>query len=176
MYKPLRRALSALLLLAPVAAGGSEASELSIVVLEFELNDLAGISPTPDPEVQRTASIAPLLRDALSAKSGYRILGIDHVQQAEANRGFSYLFDHADEAAKLGQRAGADLIAVGQVHKPSFLFAYLRLHLVDVRTQTLVGNYVVEVKGEAGKATAKGVDRLAEQMDETVRTNQLPVH
>jgi len=151
------------------------ASELKrIAILDFELNDLAGITPTPQDELERTASIAPLVRDALSKKGGYEIVSIDSQEQMKANSGFGYLFDHPDEAAKLGHRFGADWVAVGRIHKPSFLFAYLKVHLVNVNSERWVGDYVVEVKGVAKQVTERGAARLAEQIDQTLKQRRAP--
>ena len=41
-------------------------------------------------------------------------------------------------------------------------------HLVDVQNGTLAANYVVEVKGPAEQVTAKGVERLAEKIEQTL--------
>ena len=139
-----------------------------IAVLDFELNDLAGITPTPEQELERTASIAPLIRDALGRNDGYQLVYIDHQEQAKANVGFGYLFDHSDEASRLGKRFDADWIAVGQVHKPSFLFAYLKVRLVNVKTLRPVGDYVVEAKGDARPATNRAAGELAELIDQTI--------
>ena len=142
-----------------------------IAVLDFELNDLAGITPTPPAELERTASVAPMLRSALSRTGTYTVVAIDPEAVNHANQGFGYLLDHADEAARLGDRFGADWVVVGRVHKPSFLFAYLKAHLVNVKSARLVGDYVVEVKGEAKQATARGVTRLAEQLEQTLNAD-----
>ncbi|MFO1417125.1 MAG: DUF2380 domain-containing protein [Methylotetracoccus sp.] len=150
-------------------AGLSSATETRrVAVLDFELNDLAGITPTPPPELERTASVAPLLRDALSRIGRYTVISIDPGATAEANHGFGYLFDHADEAARLGSQAGADIVVVGRVHKPSFLFAYLKVHVIDVAGARLIGDHVVEVKGQTKLATERGVARMAEQIDQTL--------
>jgi hypothetical protein len=143
------------------------AGDTRIAVLGFELNDLAGVVPTPQAELERTASVAPLLRNALSGKGGYTLVAIDSRDVDQANLGFGYLFDHADEAAALGRRFGADWVLVGRVHKPSFLFAYLKVHLVNVESGSLAGDYVVEVKGGAKKVTEHGVARLADQIEQT---------
>ena len=148
---------------------GTSVAETRILILDFELNDIAGITPTPNEELERTASLGPLLRDAIAKNAGYKILPINKVEQAKANAGFGYLLDHSDEAAKLGQQSGADFVVVGQIHKPSFLFAYLRIHLVDANSGKLVGNHYVEIKGSTKKVTEKGVANLANYIDETLR-------
>ncbi len=147
---------------------GTSVAETRIVILDFELNDIAGISPTPKEELERTSSLGPLLRDAIARNAEYKILPITQDQQAKASAGFGYLLDHSDEAAKLGKQLGADYLVVGQVHKPSFLFAYLRIHLVDANSGKLVGNHYVEIKGSTKKVTEKGVANLANYIDEII--------
>ncbi|QXP86074.1 DUF3280 domain-containing protein [Methylococcus sp. Mc7] len=158
-----------LLFLSPIT---TLAADARVAVLDFELNDLT-LNLTPNPvnpeEVERTASIKPLLQKALEAKGGYKIVDIDLETQNKANAGFGYLFDHYDVAAELGQNFDADWIVVGRIHKASFLFVYFKAHLIDAKTKRLVGDYTVEVKGQQKKITPKGVERLAEQIDETIR-------
>lgn len=154
-----------LLGLATVPAG----AETRIAVLNFELNDLTGITPIPREEMERTASLAPLLRGVLAERGGYSIIPIGDEEQAQANSGFGYLYEHPDEAARLGRRFGADITVVGRIHKPSLLFAYLKIRLVDVGSGRPLGERVVEIKGSSGKVTGKGVARLADQIDEALK-------
>ena len=155
-----------LLSLVPLAA--AVAGEVAVLVLDFELNDLT-LDPGSAQEQQRVASLRPLLAETLAAKGDYRMVGIDSQSQAQADRSFGYLFDHHDAAAELGRAAGADWVVVGRVHKASFLFVYLMVHLIDTRTGQLVGNFIVEVKGPQERLTIKGVERLAEKIDATLR-------
>lgn len=148
--------------------GPAAVAETAIAVLDFELNDLAGISPTPREELERTGSLAPLLRDDLG-KKGYRMIEINQDEQRKANSGFGYLFDHPEEAAKLGNRFGADVVVIGRIHKPSFLFAYLKVRLANARSGKPLGERVVEVKGSVKKVTERGVANLAIQIDETIK-------
>ena len=153
--------LAALVLFAislPVAA------DTKIAILDFEVKDLT-LYPKVEEEQERAASIKPMLQEILNGKGGYIIVDIDSQTQEQADKGTGYLFDHHDVVAELGQQAGADLVLVGRVHKASFLFAYFLAHLVDVKSQKLVGDYVVEVKGSQKKFTTKGLEVLAEQID-----------
>jgi len=142
-------------------------AQTRIAVLEFELHDLTLLPRTPE-ELQRTASVAPLLRAALVKKGEFESVTIAPDTQAKANAAFGYLFDHPEVAAELGARFGAEWVAIGRVHKPSFLFAYLKVHLVNVNSQRLSGDFVVEVKGYLKKLTERGVVRLAEQIVQTI--------
>lgn len=139
----------------------------SIAVLDFELKDLT-LLPGAIEEVERTASMGPLLREALAEKDGLQLVTIDATAQSKANAAFGYLFDHPELAAELGEKYGADYVAVGRVHKPSFLFVYLKVHLVDVNAKRLVGDYVVEIKGYLDKLNRRGVASLAKQIVHTI--------
>lgn len=152
---------SCLLLGSPAFAG------TRIAVLDFELNDLTLLPRTPE-ELARTAGVASSLREALVKKGGYESVAIGPAAQAQANVSFGYLFDHTEVAAQLGERLGVDWIAIGRVHKPSFLFAYLKVRLVNTRTRRLVGDFVVEVKGYLKKLTERGAAILADQIDQTI--------
>ncbi|MGZ8944165.1 MAG: DUF2380 domain-containing protein, partial [Methylococcaceae bacterium] len=84
--------------------------------------------------------------------------------QAAANSSFGYLFRFNDLAAKLGEQFGADWIIVSQHTKPSFLFSYLMAHVINVKTQTLVASYDIELKGNHEKVTQRGVKSLANKI------------
>jgi len=134
-----------------------------IAVLAFELKDLTPMPETAE-ELQRTASIQPLLQQELE-KSGYEIVEIGQQAQTAADVGFGYLFEHHDVAALLGREHGADYVVVGRLHKPSFLFAYMMVHLVEVERERLIGDYITETKGSAAKLTRKGVESLSVKID-----------
>jgi Protein of unknown function (DUF2380) len=138
-------------------------AETSIAILDFDLNDQTLIPRTPA-EIQRTASIKPMLEGELK-RAGYKIISVDLTSQHEANAGFGYLFDHNDTVAELANKAGADYILVGRLHKPSFLFAYIMGHLVRAKDGQLIGNYISETKGGDKKLTLKGVEDLAVKID-----------
>jgi hypothetical protein len=148
-------------------------AETALAILDFELNDLTLLPQTPE-ELTRTASIRPLLEEALRERGGIRLVTVPKEAANGANAGFGYLFDHPEAAARLGQEQGADWILVGRLHKPSFLFAYLMANLVDTRDVTLAASFTVEVKGPADQVTARGVKRLAEQINQTLKPASTP--
>jgi hypothetical protein len=147
-------------------------AETRIAILDFELNDLT-LKPRTDAEISRTASIKPLLEQALKS-ADYRIIPIDLAAQAKANSGFGYLFDHDDVSATLGKTAGADYVLVGRLHKPSYLFAYIMGHLIRVKDGQLIGNYISETKGGDEKLTRKGVESLAVKIDQDLDNRYTP--
>lgn len=105
----------------------------TIAVLQFELDDMTQLPHTPE-EIARTASLQPLLAEALSSTHGHVLNPVSEKQQADADLGFGYLFTQTSAAAELGKSVDADWIIVGRLLKPSFLYAYLQAHVVNVKT------------------------------------------
>lgn len=138
------------------------AANTRVAVLDFELNDLT-LQPNTSEELERTASIKPLLQNALAGK-GFEVVAVDSAVQERADAGFGYLFDHHADAARLGRDVGADTVVVGRLHKASYLFVYLKAHLIDAANGELLGDFVVEIKGPQRKLTARGVETLARQI------------
>ena len=147
-------------------------AETRIAILDFELRDLT-LAPGIPAEVQRTASIKPMLEAELE-RAGYKIVTIDLASQREADGGVGYLFDHHDSAAELAKNAGADYILIGRLHKPSFLFAYIMGHLVRANDGQLIGNYISEIKGGDEKLTLKGVESFAVKIDHDLDKIYMP--
>ena len=141
-------------------------AETSIAILDFELSDVT-LAPGIPAEIARTASIKAMLEGELKG-AGYKIVAVDLAAQREANGGFGYLFNHNDVAAELANKAGADYVLVGRLHKPSFLFAYLMGHLIKTHDGGLQENYVVETKGGDKKLTLKAVETLASKIDKNL--------
>ena len=158
---------------APVTSvAGPESDPKTVVaVLDFELHDLT-LTPGMAEEKERTASIAPLLREMLQTEHGFEIAAISSETQQAADEAFGYIFEHHDIAAELGREASSDLIVVGRVHKASFLFVYFKAKIIDTRTNRLLAELTVEVKGSQKRLTAKGVETLARQIAATIGATQ----
>lgn len=139
----------------------------TIAVLDFELRDLT-LTPNQPAEVDRTTRVAPALRSALQRRGLSALVGSAQ-RQAEADKSVGYLFDHPDEAATLGAAVGAQWIAVGRLHKPSELFAYLQVELVDACARRSVGSFSVEIKGRGRTLLERGTEALAEQLAQAIR-------
>ncbi len=143
-----------------------------IAVLDFELKDLT-LAPGIPTEIQRTASIKPLLEAELRS-GGYEIVTIPISAQNQANSGVGYLFDHPDVAGQLGKQFNADYVLVGRLHKPSFLFAYLMGNMAKVSTGQWVGNFISESKGPNAELTIKAVESLAVKIDKVLDNRYTP--
>ena len=147
-------------------------AETRIAILDFELKDLT-LAPGIPAEIQRTASIKPLLENELKS-AGYGIVDVPLSAQQAANSGVGYLFDHADAAAQLGKDFGADYVLVGRLHKPSFLFAYLMGNLARVSDGRWLGKLISESKGPNAELTIKAVESLAVKIDKILDRRYTP--
>ena len=153
------------LLLICVASTGVAAPR--IAVLDFELNDITSLPNTPA-ELERTSTMAPLLIEAFNKTGYYQTVAIPADEQKSANSSFGYLFRFPDEAAKLGQQQPVDWIVVSQHSKPSFLFSYLWVYLVDVPSKAVVARYDIELKGSHETVTRRAIASLAKKINETI--------
>ena len=158
--------------LAVAPASAEPANGHAICVLHFELNDLT-LTPRTAEELERTASIAPMLRQILASQYGFELAAIDSDTQLAADKAVGYLFDHHDVAAKLGRDAACDWIVVGRVHKASFLFVYFKALVINTKTDRLIADLTVEVKGPQERLTVKGVETLGEQISAAIDIDEL---
>ena len=142
-----------------------------IAVLDFELNDITSLPNVPS-ELQRTASMAPLLLDALKRTGDYQTIPIPMAVQKSANGGFGYLFRFPEEAAKLGEQQHADWLVVSQHSKPSFLFSQLWVCLIDVKGKTAVDSYIIELKGNHEKVTVRSIGTLAKKIQASILAHE----
>jgi hypothetical protein len=140
---------------------------VGVGVLDFELKDITSNPNIPE-ETARAATLKPELERALQQRH-YDIIPVTSDQQTNATKGTGYLFDHPDEAAVLGETNGSRFIIIGRINKPSFLFVNFQARLVDVKTKKVVNDFIVEVKGQHIKLTGKGIQRLAQQIDEGIQ-------
>lgn len=138
-----------------------------IMILDFALIDITSLPDTLEERV-RTASIKPLLEQAISEVGDFDIIQISLEQQGKVNAGVGYLFRFHDVAAKLGKQLGADWVIVGQHSKPSFLYSYLLVNVVNVKTKQPAARYAIELKGNHAKVTDRGVMKLARKIRCTI--------
>jgi len=143
-----------------------------IAVLDFEMKNKT-LAPAVPAEVIRTAAIRPLLEQELFG-AGYQIIAISTAAQLAAQSGVGYLYDHAEAAAQLGKRYGADYVLVGRLHKPSFLFAYLLGNLVDTGSGTVIGRFTIETKGAELQLTRKAVETMTVKIDQVLDRRYSP--
>ena len=143
------------------------AAAAPVAVLEFELNDLT-LNPDIAAETERAASLRPLLVERLTEHHKIEVIDNPPHAASEAEKGRGYLFDRPQLAAKIGREGGAAWIVSGRLHKPSFLFVYLKAQLINTRTGKVAADFVVEIKGQQKKMTPRGIETLARQISDAL--------
>ncbi len=147
--------------------GRAAADEAVTLVLEFELNDLT-LYPNVEQEMRRVALLRPLLVEELELRHDRAVATVPADAAVESAKGVGYVFDRPEVAARLAREAGADTVVSGRLHKASHLFVYLKAQLIDAADGRVIADYVVEIKGWGERLTAKGVETLGVQIDETL--------
>ena len=106
-------------------------AQTTIMTVDFELRD---VSPLPNvtQEVERTALVNAVIKQTLT-ENGYTLLPACKALKLAAEQGNSYLYDRPEIAGQLGGDCGADYVLLGQTWKPSFLFVFPQVQVVDTR-------------------------------------------
>lgn len=118
-------------LLISSALSAAPTQPAKIMVVNFELRD---VSPLPNTaqEVERTEHIDTVIRNTLEG-AGYTLMQPCEELVKASQQGLGYLFDRPEVAGKIGRECGADYVLMGQTWKPSFLFVFPQVQVVDTR-------------------------------------------
>lgn len=136
-----------------------------VMVLDFPLNDLTDL-PNPPEELARIAHFNVAFKQRLAADGVEIVPANDKIKAITAAQSATYLFDHTDIAASLAEGSGADYIIIGVAMKPTYLFVYPRLLLVDVKTKRKAFTSYVQMEGSwlDNHTTASSANRLADKV------------
>jgi hypothetical protein len=102
-----------------------------IMVVDFNLRDVSPIPDVPQ-EIERTALIDSVIKRTLT-ENGYELMKPCAELVQASKQAIGYLFDRPELAGSIGGTCGADYVLIGQTWKPSFLFVFPRVKLVDTR-------------------------------------------
>ena len=136
-----------------------------VMVLDFVLNDLTDL-PNPPEELARIAYFNVAFKQKL-VDDGVEMVPVnDKIKAISAAQSATYLFDHTDIAASLAEGSGADYILIGVAMKPTYLFVYPRLLLVDVKTKRKAFTSYVQMEGSwlETTTTASSAKSLAKKV------------
>ena len=164
--------------------GGTYAAEIQapaltstkkIMVVDFELRDVSPI-PNVTQEVERTMLIDSVIRKTLT-ENGYTLITACSELKKASDQGNSYLYDRPEVAGTIGGECGADYVLMGQTWKPSFLFVFPQVQVVDTRKnltreQLVVVSRVVQLEASTldKNVTKAAAIKLAAQIIEKLKT------
>jgi hypothetical protein len=132
------RILLILLLTFPFIDANLYAKEAAkVMVLDFQLNDMTDLPNAPE-ELARIRHLTKTYKQAL-IKNGVNIIPAnDKLTSTMGAQSPTYLFDNVEQAANLAAGSGADYLLIGVALKPTYLFVYPRILLVNIKTQKVV--------------------------------------
>lgn len=108
-----------------------------VMVLDYQLNDMTDLPNAPE-ELERIALLSSTYKQRL-ADNGVELVPVSEaLKNAVANQSPTYLFDNVPNAAKMAEGSGADYLLIGVALKPTYLFVYPRILLVDIRAAEVV--------------------------------------
>lgn len=146
-----------------------------IMVVDFELRDVSPI-PNVTQEIERTALIDSVIRKTLTV-SGYELMPACEELKKASDQGNSYLYDRPEVAGEIGGRCGADYVLMGQTWKPSFLFVFPQVQVVDARKnltreQLVVVSRVVQLEASTldKNVTEAAAKKLAIQIIDKLKS------
>jgi len=152
---------------------GTVLADSKVAVLDMELLNLTMALSDP----QKNADIAAndernvaltesLVREGFEKRDQYELIRIDDKAHKKADKGVGFLFDRPEAAASLGEKFGADYIVVGRYHKPTYLFSYIMLRVVDVSSGELLQEFKTEVKGRPQETIPRNIENVMTEIDE----------
>lgn len=141
-----------------------------VMVVDFLLNDLTDL-PNPPEEIARTADFNQYFKQRLLDDGVVLVPVTNNIKVVTATQSATYLFDHPEIAADLAKGSGADYILIGVAMKPTYLFVYPRLLLVEIATKRKAFTAYVQMEGSwlEKTTTANSARRLAEKVSNELK-------
>lgn len=144
-----------------------------VVVMAFELNDMTNLANAPE-ELQRIALLSEQFAASLK-RLGVNVVPAGQQVRAEIEKHSpSYLYDNVSTALALNRETGADYLVIGVALKPTYLFVYPRLIIVDVKTQSVVMSKAAQLESSWSdeNTTIRTADKLAQVVQERLQMLQ----
>jgi hypothetical protein len=164
----IQRLLSALLLFGMCQITQIAVAEISskgspkVMVLDFQLNDMTDLPNAPE-ELARISHLSKTYQQKLAAHGLTLIPPNEKIQAVIKNQSATYLFDNVETAADLAAGSAADYLLIGVALKPTYLFVYPRILLVDIKSKKVVLAKAAQLESSwtDQSTTARTAEKLA---------------
>lgn len=174
MPKWLYLLLTPILMLSVMCSSMAHAEpQAKVVVVAFELNDMTNLANAPE-ELQRIALLSTQFESSLK-RLGVNVVPAGAQVRAEVEKHSpSYLYDNVSTAVNLNRETGADYLVIGVALKPTYLFVYPRLIIVDMKTQSVVMSKAAQLESSWSdeNTTIRTAEKLAQVVKERLETLQ----
>ncbi|PKU24724.1 DUF2380 domain-containing protein [Telmatospirillum siberiense] len=149
-------AMGLVLTLTPLRLAAEDAASKTIAVAEFDYVDTSGeIHDQRDIHASRVRSFSEGLRSDLAQGGGYRVVMLDCRAACKA------LESNPAGLLAEARREGADLLVFGGIHKQSTLIQWLKVEVIDLRTQVVVFDRLMSFRGDDDASWQRAREFLA---------------
>lgn len=141
------------------------ATEAKIMALDFQLNDMTNLPNAPE-ELARISHLSATFKQKL-ADNGAQLVPVTKELKAELKaNSATYFYERVEVAAKLAQGSGADYLLIAVALKPTYLFVYPRILMVDLKTEKVVLSKASQLESSwlDNNTTARSGENLADMV------------
>lgn len=175
MKNLIARILLLALAVLPVVGVAEALKDTRIVALDFQLHDLTDL-PNAPAELKRIEYLSKAFKEKLADKGLVLVPASEKLQKVLTENNAAYLFDRPEVAAELAQDSGADYLVLGLALKPTYLFVYPRIKLINLKTQqpVLSGYVQLESSAQDENTTANSAAQLATKIARHIEGSKQP--
>jgi hypothetical protein len=141
-----------------------------VMVMDFQLHDLTDLPNAPE-ELARIAFLSSRYKEML-AENGVELIPVnEQIKSVVSSQSPTYLFDRVEQAAQLAEGSGADYLLIGVALKPTYLFVYPRILLVDIKSRKVVMARASQLESSWSdqNTTARTAEKLATMVSEELK-------
>jgi outer membrane lipopolysaccharide assembly protein LptE/RlpB len=141
------------------------ATEAKIMALDFQLNDMTNLPNAPE-ELARISHLSATFKQKLT-DNGVQLVPVTKELQAELKaNSATYFYERVEVAAKMAQGSGADYLLIAVALKPTYLFVYPRILMVDLKTEKVVLSKASQLESSwlDKSTTARSGENLADMV------------
>lgn len=165
MYRLLKIALVALLGFCPMGTAFAATDSPKVVVMAFILDDRTNLPNAPE-EMQRIDLLSTKFLEGLKSKGVNVVPAGAQVQDEIEKHSATYLYDRIETAIDLNQDTGADYLVIGVALKPTYLFVFPKLRIVDVKKRKIVKEQSAQLESSWSdkNTTIRTAEKLAQDI------------
>ncbi len=144
-----------------------------VIVLDFQLNDLTDLPNAPE-ELARIAYLTATYKHQLAVMGVEVLPANEKLESYLATQSATYLFDNVEHAAMLAAGSGADYLLIGVALKPTYLFVYPRILLIDIKTKNVLMAKASQLESSWSdkNTTARAAEKLAKFVSDALNKIQ----
>jgi hypothetical protein len=153
------------------SAAGAETIGGSIVILDYELEDVmapgsGGKAPGSEEVGRRTQWLSEYMRKQIATSQRYTLLPIQNVsaEYEKLKNSTGVIHRCGSCVVDFGKAVGAEYVLLGWVQRFSNLIIKFHLEIIETRTAKVVDRSSIDIRGNTDKSWRDGAGYLIRQM------------